>query len=188
MSRTASAVAVDVDSFRAAAPPGHRGTAVCDVEMRNAGGTGEAEETWRLRRAGAGRALRRGDELKEDGAAPFCNGAAGAGPGGEEVQDPCVRADRDGGRSLGEGCASVVGASRRPSQCQGEASGEGLQRVGGAADNVVVVLLPTHRSYLDFVLVSLFCASMRSLPGLSWLRVPKVEGGHPAEVDDGESR
>ncbi|CAM9412216.1 unnamed protein product, partial [Laminaria digitata] len=33
---------------------------------------------------------------------------------------------------------------------------------------------PTHRSYLDFVLVSLLCAAMRSLPGLSWLRVPKV--------------
>ncbi|CAN0529177.1 unnamed protein product, partial [Ectocarpus sp. 8 AP-2014] len=48
---------------------------------------------------------------------------------------------------------------------------------GGEADGagkVVVVLLPTHRSYLDFVLVSLFCASMRSFPGLSWLRVPKV--------------
>lgn len=189
MSRTADVVAVDVDSFRAAAPPGHRGTAVGDVETRNANavGTSEAEDTWRPRRAGAARASRRGDELKEDGAALFCDGDGDVGTGtstvgeeGEEGEDtnPRVRAVRavreeDGG-SLGKGCAGVVGASRRPWQCQGEARGEGLQGAGGAEENVVVVLLPTHRSYLDFVLVSLFCASMRSLPGLSWLRVPKV--------------
>ncbi len=174
MSRTAAAVAVDVDSFRAAAPPGHRGAAVGGADMRNAGGAGEADETWLPRRAGAAAASRRGDELKEDGAALCCGGAVSAGTGGEEVKDR-VRAGREeGGGSLDGGCAGVVGASRRPWQCPGEAKGEGLQLAGGAAENVVVVLLPTHRSYLDFVLVSLFCASMRSLPGLSWLRVPKV--------------
>lgn len=133
MSRAASVVAVDVDSFRAAAPPGHRVGVTGDAGVGSGG-----EPTGQRRRTGAVRGLRRGEELEEDGAAMCHDGVAGWADNGE---DEATRGD--GGR-------------------------------GGAAENVVVVLLPTHRSYLDFVLVSLFCASMRSFPGLSWLRVPKV--------------
>lgn len=153
MSRAASAVAVDVDSFREAAPPGHR------VAADGASRAGSV----------------RGDGVKEDGAAMAASvdgeasgggggsdgGSIGGGGGGEKSAAAAAAAGADGGDGWRTGgCGGRAGAG----------SGGG----GDGAGQVVVVLLPTHRSYLDFVLVSLFCASMRSFPGLSWLRVPKV--------------
>ena len=176
MSRAASVVAVDVDSFRAAAPPGHRAGVADGV------GVGSWGEPGRQRRgARAARALQRGEDLKDDGATLF-RGAVASRAGDKATR---VRAHPQGGCGVaGEGSAAVVGAageqSWRMRGCEGAATdkgeGYGGREVagGGAAEKVVVVLLPTHRSYLDFVLVSLFCASMRSFPGLSWLRVPKV--------------
>lgn len=162
MSRTASVVAVDVDSFRAAAPPGHRAEVV-----------GSGNEPGRQRQeVGAVIVPRRGEELDGDSAALF-----------RDVEAARTRVHRNEGCGVvGDGGAAVVGAagerSGRTEGCNRAEKETGERRGGkgggGAPEKVVVVLLPTHRSYLDFVLVSLFCASMRSLLGLSWLRVPKV--------------
>ncbi|CAB1112580.1 unnamed protein product [Ectocarpus sp. CCAP 1310/34] len=157
MSRAASAVAVDVDSFREAAPPGY--------------GVG-ADGASRGRSVG-------GDGVKEDGAAtaPSVDGEAAGGGGGS---DGGYIGGGGGGGGRGEKSAATAAAAGadggdgwRAGGCGGRA-GAGRGEEGEGAGKVVVVLLPTHRSYLDFVLVSLFCASMRSFPGLSWLRVPKV--------------
>ncbi|CAN0353715.1 unnamed protein product, partial [Discosporangium mesarthrocarpum] len=58
-----------------------------------------------------------------------------------------------------------------------EWGGRGQGRGAGAP---VVVLLPTHRSYLDFVLLSLLCMALRAAPGLGWLRVPHVAAAEGA--------
>lgn len=181
MSRAASVVAVDVDSFRAAAPPGH-GSGI-------AGGVGVSSggEPRRPRRgAGAVRVLGRGEELKEDGATLFPSALAGGADSGGDTATRARVHQEEGCGVVGEGNVAVVGAASerssptrgcgRAARDKGEADGEQGRGAGagGAAEKVVVVLLPTHRSYLDFVLVSLFCACMRSFPGLSWLRVPKV--------------
>lgn len=180
MSRAASVVAVDVDSFRDAAPSaghgggvvGGHGNVATDMDMDLDGDV--------LRR-GELRVPRRGEELKEDGAALlFPDVAVGAGGGGR-VSDGRVGVELEegGGEIGGEQTAAAFGGTptggcrRRTRGCNGGGRrGDGGET--GGTEKVVVVLLPTHRSYLDFVLVSLFCASMRSFPGLSWLRVPKV--------------
>ncbi|CAM9318219.1 unnamed protein product [Ectocarpus sp. 12 AP-2014] len=156
MSRAASAVAVDVDSFREAAPP------------RYGAGADDAS------RAG----YVRGDGVKEDGAAtaPSVDGEAAGGGGGSD--GGYIGGGGGGGRGEKSAAAAAAtgadsGEGWRAGGCGGRA-GAGSGGEGEGAGKVVVVLLPTHRSYLDFVLVSLFCASMRSFPGLSWLRVPKV--------------
>ncbi|CAM9189791.1 unnamed protein product, partial [Ectocarpus fasciculatus] len=148
MSRAASTVAVDVDSFREAAPPGH-GVA--------ADGTSRGRS-------------------KEDRAAtaPGVRGEAAGGGGGDDGGDAAVGNNGGEKSAAGAGAAGADGGDGwRAGGCGGRA-GAGSGREGEGDGKVVVVLLPTHRSYLDFVLVSLFCASMRSFPGLSWLRVPKV--------------
>lgn len=146
MCRAASVVAVDADSFRAAAPPDHGGFAGGD---------------W-----GRGRGAEVVGDFGGGGGGSDAAGGGGVGSGGGSG-----------------GCGGGGGEDRRCSisrvqQEEGEGE-EGDRGVGGGGEgrgggSVVVVLVPTHRSYLDFVLVSLMCAAMRSLAGLSWLRVPKV--------------
>lgn len=190
MSRAASAVAVDVDSFRAAAPPGHRAgvVGVGGVDVAGVGEQPGRQRRGRGRGPGAVRALRRGEDHKEDGAAARVrddDGGEGKATRARVHEEEGCGVVGKGSAAVGEESAAVVGTtgerSRRNRECQGAArakgeggGGRGGRGGGAAAEKVVVVLLPTHRSYLDFVLVSLFCASMRSFPGLSWLRVPKV--------------
>lgn len=178
MSRAASAVAVDIDSFCAAAPPGCRTAEIAGgVDEGSVGGSGRQRRGRGPEagaRAGAVRVSRRGEELKEDGAGVFRDVAGGATGGGGEAIRAKVHQE-EGGDVVDQGSVAVAGAAGerrwRTRGCEGAARDKAGGEVG---EKVVVVLLPTHRSYLDFVLVSLFCASMRSLPGLSWLRVPKV--------------
>lgn len=194
MSRAASVVAVDVDSFRAAAPPGHG----AKWDSGDGNGNGSVDEIHvgvevgdvRRREGGTVRGVprRRDEELKEDGAALFSSGVAvgaGGGGGGSSNRASSGRVGRTGqaeggGGTVGERKGAAFGGAagggcsrRRGSGCFTKENGGGTG-VHMPMEKVVVVLLPTHRSYLDFVLVSLFCASMRSFPGLSWLRVPKV--------------
>ena len=164
--RAVSSVAVDVDSFRAAAPLGH-------VPAGNAVNAGRG--VIRLRRCFAGG---REQEVKEDG---------------------LVLDSLSGGCPSGVAAAGTVdeGAGRVGGGHGGEAEGEGTAKEKGkrgsdaggyaAGGRVVVVLLPTHRSYLDFVLVSLLCAALRSLPGLGWLRIPKVAAADGPFGDRGSS-
>lgn len=205
--RAASVVAVDVDSFRSAAPPGHR-TALVDL---GEGVMGPGGERRRRRRLGAGG--RRGEEIKEDGL--VADGAVAAdaldivvaesaavdvrGDAGAAAAD--VHADADvnvdvGGRASRVGDAGNTPVERASAEVEdgGDAQPEGAVAAGeggrgddgdGGGGDVVVVLLPTHRSYLDFVLVSLLCAAMRSLPGLSWLRVPRVAAAEGAFGEQG---
>lgn len=133
--RAVSAVAVDVDSFHAAAPPGH-GVTINHGLNFNSG----------MSRRGQQPCMRE-QEIKEDGVVV---GALGGGGSSDAASMFAV----DGSTESGDGVVSKRGVAGR--------------------GRVVVVLLPTHRSYLDFVLMSLLCASLRSLPGLSWLRMPKV--------------
>eukprot|EP00752_Nemacystus_decipiens_P003513 g3241.t2 len=178
MSRAASVVAVDSDSFRTAAPPGHRARVSDGVSVGSEGGSG------RQRRGGeALRGLRRDEDTKEDGEILFGDHVAnGADSGGDETTRATIHQEKgcgvvhEGGGAIADarGELSWQRQERRGAARKTEGDGERGAVAGGTAENVVVVLLPTHRSYLDFVLVSLFCASMRSFPGLSWLRVPKV--------------
>lgn len=193
MSRAASVVAVDVHSFRAAAPPGRHGEG-----LEASANAGVAPRRHGRRKGGSkSPAVRRGEEIKEDGAAPLSDvgvvgGAGSVGGGGAVLERPCSGGDdrdssdcrgmrdvrpRDGEEVVadadGRGDHRAVGHEAHQRE-EGARGGKDGGAAAAAAEKVVVVLLPTHRSYLDFVLVSLFCASMRSLPGLSWLRVPKV--------------
>lgn len=214
--RAASVVAVDVDSFRCAAPPGHRASLVDLGEGAVEAGGG------RRRRLGGGG--RRGEEIKEDGlvvdgvvaadaldvvvadsAATDVRGDAGdAGDAAADVHAD-VNADVHGdvdvdvrGRvsSVGDDGNTPVERASAEVEAGGNAQPEAAVAVagfgggddgggGGGGGDVVVVLLPTHRSYLDFVLVSLLCAAMRSLPGLSWLRVPRVAAAEGAFGEQG---
>ena len=162
--RAVSSVAVDADSFRAAAPPGH-------VPARNAENAGHGGI--RLRRCFAGG---REQEIKEDGLV-LDSLSGGCPPGVASTGN----VDEGAGR-VGDGHGGQGGGTAKE-------KGEGGSDAGGyaAGGRVVVVLLPTHRSYLDFVLVSLMCAALRSLPGLGWLRVPKVAAADGPFGDRGSS-
>ncbi|CAM9486306.1 unnamed protein product, partial [Sphacelaria rigidula] len=152
LSRAATCVAVDVASFVAASPPGYDGMVLPDAVQG------------------------------------VSNGASGTGTGTSEAEkadsDSRDDSEHDIGFESGTGRrissrASISSRTASPAPNAGTVGGKRLgyeprAGQGGGDGGVVVVLLPTHRSYLDFVLVSLLCAAMRSSPGLSWLRVPRV--------------
>ncbi|CAM9468113.1 unnamed protein product, partial [Ectocarpus sp. 8 AP-2014] len=128
MSRAASAVAVDVDSFREAAPPGYGAAA------------------GRASRAGSAR----GDGVKEDGAAtvPSVDGEAAGGGGGSDggyIGSGGGRVEKSAAAAAAAGADG--GDGWRAGGCGGRA-GAGSGGEADGAGKVVVVLLPTHRSYL----------------------------------------
>lgn len=187
MCRAASVVAVDVASFRAAAPPGFReenkeGFIRVGYGKSNCTGTGgdrqDAEEDDRNLTS-----------LQENSSSSG-NGSSSGGKGGLNNHSKSSIGGGRGGGGDGEysykNCAKEEVIHSAPFCGSNRSNKEAVfqqhyhhhqhqhHQVDSGREDVVVVLLPTHRSYLDFVLVSLLCAAMRSLPGLSWLRVPKV--------------
>lgn len=219
--RAATCVAVDVESFVAAAPPrlGEPEAGACGrVGRRRTGPATATSDIGPETVSGAGRKGIREEirEMKEDGMmmtmVPTDTATVGGAPSGA-VSDAAEAVVRGGGsdsqkeRELDSGfdrrTGSRSGPLRRGAGVVLEASRETIggraflgtdatvlgqgdtcqtkscdtTKRGGAGveeSGMVVVLLPTHRSYLDFVLVSLLCAAMRSSPGLSWMRVPRV--------------
>lgn len=163
--RVSAVVAVDMESFVRASPPGYSGNVDGPFSGRFVA-SGHREASTDDSKSSKFKCGRRRAEMKED-----------------VVLD--VVGDVDSGESSCATDGSKVGLNR-------ENRGMGPREYGAGpassvedgtskdCSEVVVVLVPTHRSYLDFVLVSLLCAAMRYAPGLSWLRVPRVAAAEGA--------
>lgn len=199
LSRAFSCVAVDVDSFAAASPPGYKSEpaargegSACDSAgvVRIEGRTGSG-----VRGQGRFSGKRNRGEFKEDGML-MVDGTVDrvAIEGGNTLNERDATDDQHGSASREvadtqantdvrdnlEDRVETLGLHSEESEVNRARSGgvqrwEGAEEPGGSSNgDIVVVLVPTHRSYLDFVLVSLLCAVIRCSPGLSWLRVPRV--------------
>lgn len=174
--RVSRAVAVDLESFVAAAPPGcPRGTPRPSIAS-GPEGAGREERPTEDQGKGAAFASRVGrrEEIKED---------VVLDAGGEPLTDAAAVLP-SGSRGAGAGWSERGGGGGGDWGREAEREGE----EGGGEEpkrEPVVVLVPTHRSYLDFVLVSLLCATMRCSPGLSWLRVPMVAAASDAFGPEG---
>ncbi|CAM9235311.1 unnamed protein product, partial [Phaeothamnion confervicola] len=77
------------------------------------------------------------------------------------------------GRYSGENCRGDRCSFGSGSKCGGGSGGGNCRARRSCACPLRVVLLPTHRSFLDFVLVSLLCAAPPDT-GLEYLRMPCV--------------